>query len=84
MSERNVVFDPKVGQKGGTRFRDKCTGKFAPRPKNPCPPHWWVIDSQNIGQCRKCGTVKDFGVLLGKYFHDEKEKKREKAIKSRH
>jgi len=31
--------------------RDNCT-------------HYWVIDSNNVGHCRRCGAVKDFGRLL--------------------
>jgi hypothetical protein len=81
--EQKIVFDSRLGRRGGSRYRDKCTGHFAPRPKNPCPPHWWIIDSQNIGRCRKCNAVKNFAVLLRKYLRDEKEKRREKAIKSR-
>jgi hypothetical protein len=26
--------------------------------------HHWLIDSSNVGRCRKCGRVKDFGRLL--------------------
>ena len=25
--------------------------------------HHWLIDSENIGTCRKCGAVRDFGKL---------------------
>jgi hypothetical protein len=54
-----IVFDVRLGRRGGTRFRDKRTGKLVPAP--PCPPHYWVIDSSNVGRCRKCGEIKDFG-----------------------
>jgi len=26
--------------------------------------HHWIIDSNNIGTCRKCGEVRDFNRLL--------------------
>lgn len=26
--------------------------------------HHWMIDSDNVGRCRYCGEVKDFGELL--------------------
>ena len=26
-----------------------------------CPPHFWIIDSYNVGHCKYCGAVKDFG-----------------------
>ncbi len=25
--------------------------------------HHWIIDSENIGRCRKCPAVRDFGKL---------------------
>ena len=28
-----------------------------------CPPHFWIIDSQNVGRCKYCPAVKDFGKL---------------------
>ena len=28
-----------------------------------CPPHYWLIDSGNVGRCKYCGEVKDFGEL---------------------
>ena len=28
-----------------------------------CPPHVWVIDEHNVGRCRECGAVRDFGAL---------------------
>lgn len=31
---------------------------------NGCPPHHWLIDSQNVGRCKKCGAVEDFGAKL--------------------
>jgi len=26
--------------------------------------HWWIIDSSNVGRCRYCPEVRDFGGLL--------------------
>jgi len=26
--------------------------------------HYWVIDSENVGRCRYCPEVRDFGRLL--------------------
>jgi len=31
-----------------------------------CPPHYWVIDSQNVGHCKYCPAVKDFSKLQKK------------------
>jgi hypothetical protein len=28
-----------------------------------CPPHYWLVDSENVGKCKYCGQVKDFGEL---------------------
>lgn len=28
--------------------------------------HHWVIDELNVGRCKKCPAVKDFGALLNK------------------
>ena len=28
--------------------------------------HHWMIDGNNIGTCKKCGEVRDFGALLVK------------------
>ncbi len=32
--------------------------------KHKCPPHHFIIDSDNVGCCRYCGEVRDFGRLL--------------------
>ena len=29
-----------------------------------CPPHHWIIDSNNVGRCLYCPEVRDFGKLL--------------------
>jgi hypothetical protein len=51
--------------------------------KPTCPPHYWLIDSQNVGRCKKpgCGAVRDFGKELKKaskksfpYYPQPKEK----------
>lgn len=31
-----------------------------------CPPHFWIIDAENVGRCKYCPAVKDFGKLLRK------------------
>ena len=31
-----------------------------------CPPHHWIIDDFNVGRCKKCPAVKDFGALMSK------------------
>jgi len=32
--------------------------------KHKCPPHYFIIDSDNVGRCRYCPEVRDFGRLL--------------------
>lgn len=32
--------------------------------KHECPPHHFMIDSENVGHCKDCPAVKDFGRLL--------------------
>ena len=32
--------------------------------KHKCPPHHWILDENNIGRCKYCPAVKDFGALL--------------------
>lgn len=36
--------------------------------KLTCPPHYWILDSENVGRCKKpgCGAVRDFGKELKK------------------
>jgi len=39
--------------------------------KHKCPPHHFIIDSGNVGHCKYCPEVRDFGELLvreGQYF----------------
>jgi len=34
-----------------------------------CPPHRFIIDSDNVGRCRYCPEVRDFGRLLQREGH---------------
>ena len=34
--------------------------------KHKCPPHHFVIDLDNVGHCKYCPEVRDFGKLLRK------------------
>jgi len=34
--------------------------------KPKCPPHYWIIDSHDVGHCRFCPAVCDFGKLQRK------------------
>ena len=36
---------------------------MAERRKHKCPPHHFMIDSENVGHC-SCGEERDFGKLL--------------------
>jgi hypothetical protein len=67
-----AVFDSRLGgrDKHGSQFRDSKTGRFVPKVP-PCPPHYWLINSQNVGYCKKCGQVKDFGKELKKALKRE-------------
>jgi hypothetical protein len=65
--DSKVILDPRLGRMGGSKYRDIKTGRFAPAPKLlPCPPHYWLINSENVGHCKKCGAVQDFGKELEK------------------
>ena len=33
-------------------------------PLRQCPPHYWIIDSDNQGRCRYCPETRDFQKLL--------------------
>ena len=66
-----VVFDERVhkglGQKVGSRFRDRTTGRFVPNPewfchKSPTRAHHWIIE-HGEGYCKYCGKVKDFSTM---------------------
>jgi len=34
--------------------------------KHECPPHHFLINSENVGHCKYCPEVRDFGKLLGR------------------
>jgi len=36
------------------------------REKHECPPHHFIINSENVGYCKYCPEVRDFGRLLQK------------------
>jgi len=40
--------------------------KVKPKRKHKCPPHYWIINSENVGHCKYCPEVSDFGMLLQK------------------
>ncbi|MBU0847377.1 hypothetical protein KKH23_09365 [Patescibacteria group bacterium] len=40
--------------------------KVKTKEKHECPPHYWIINSENVGHCRYCPEVRDFGSLLQK------------------
>ena len=40
--------------------------------KHRCPPHHWIIDEKNVGRCKYCGAVKDFGKELRRWFGEHK------------
>jgi len=33
--------------------------------KHKCPPHYFIIDSDNVGHCKYCPEIRDYGKLLG-------------------
>jgi len=39
---------------------------MAEEKEGKCPPHHFIIDSYNVGHCRDCPAVRDFGKLLGR------------------
>ena len=45
--------------------------------KHKCPPHHFIINSENVGRCKYCPAVKDFGEILRRegYFASSKSKK---------
>jgi len=40
--------------------------KVKTKKKHKCPPHYWIINSENVGHCKYCPEVSDFGMLLQK------------------
>jgi len=68
---QQAVLDPRLGGKYGcgTKYRDRKTGHFVPSPKaRACPPHYWLIDSLNVGRCKFCNEVRDFGKEMAKHL----------------
>jgi len=45
--------------------------------KHKCPPHHWIINSQNVGHCKYCPVVRDFAESLRRegYLSGSKAKK---------
>ena len=39
-----------------------------------CPPHYWIIGSNDVGRCKYCPAVRDFG----KVIREEEQKTRDK------
>ena len=39
-----------------------------------CPPHHYIIDRSNVGICKKCGTVRNFGQFLRRELWGAKKK----------
>ena len=33
--------------------------------------HYWYIDSEDKGKCKKCGAIRDFGALLARKRNTE-------------
>ena len=38
--------------------------KMKTRKKHTCPPHYFMINSENVGHCKYCPEVRDFNSLL--------------------
>ncbi len=38
-----------------------------------CPPHFWIIDEKDVGRCKYCPAVKDFGKEQEVWFRKHKE-----------
>jgi len=38
-----------------------------------CPAHYWIIDSRDIGRCKYCGAIKDFGRALARWSRRHRE-----------
>jgi len=36
--------------------------------KHKCPPHHWIVDPHNIGHCKHCPAVRDFGEEQDAWF----------------
>ena len=42
--------------------------------------HYWIVDRRNVGRCRYCGAVEDFGALMRR---EERNPERSAAAKER-
>ncbi len=47
-----------------------------------CPPHWWIIDSNNVGYCKFCDAIKDFDKLQRRYKKEASRKQAKIAVDS--
>ncbi len=54
------------------------TGAIQKKDNKQCV-HHWIIDSNNVGRCIKCGAVKDFGKPLEKLSRELSEKQTERG-----
>ncbi|MBA7567917.1 hypothetical protein ES708_09636 [subsurface metagenome] len=43
--------------------------KVTEEKEGKCPPHHFMINSENVGRCRDCPEVRDFGKLLIREGH---------------
>jgi len=48
-----------------------------------CHPHYWIIDSRDIGRCKYCGAVRDFGRELRRWSGEHKEAPIRGAVESK-
>lgn len=39
---------------------------MARRERRSCPPHHWILDTNDYGKCCKCGAERDFRAIQGK------------------
>ena len=47
-----------------------------------CPPHFWFVDSVDLGQCKYCGELKDFRELSRKSKDKNLNNKAGQALKT--
>ncbi len=48
-----------------------------------CPPHHWIINSENVGHCKFCPAVKDFGKLQRRFEREVSENRVKRKPKGR-
>jgi len=41
--------------------------------KHKCPPHFWIVDEKNVGRCKYCPVVRNFGKEQEVWFRKHKE-----------